>query len=802
VVAPRTLSLPLLALAALLCVGAGARAGDAPPRQSGTQVVVTLAAPPLAEATGGGARATARIEREQAAFLAALRARMPDATVRWRYRLVANGLAVVVAPREVGRLRGLPGVRDVYPATSYAVARTQANAGPARVGAQALWGPALATAGQGVKIGIIDTGIDQSHPYFSPAGYTMPPGFPKGDRRYTTAKVIVARSFPAPGYEHTDARLPVDEDGHGTHVAGIAAGNADVPTDTDERLSGIAPRAYLGNYRALAVDDAVSGSNGTAAELVAAIEAAVADGMDVINLSLGEAEVDPTRDIVALALDAAAQAGVVPVVVAGNEAESYGRGSIFSPGSSERAITVGALDIPDRGPPTAAGFSSVGPSPLSLRLKPDVAAPGVGVLSAAPGGGWATSSGSSMAGPHVTGIAALLRQRHPEWTPAQVKEAIVDTAVPVKATPSPTRVGAGLVDASAADRPLVGASPTSLSFGLVPVGTTASGDVSLEDLGGGAGAWTTRLQRVSPTRGAAIAVPSTVEVPGTLRLTMTAAPGALAGDLSGVLVLSRDGVTRRVPFWGRVTSPKLGTEPVTRLTRPGVYRGTTRGRSARVRSYRYPDRAPGVPALMRGPERVYRVVLDGPVANFGVAVTHRAAGVTVQPRVVQAGDENRLTGWPGLPVAVNPYLDTYGDPLPVAGAVRPAAGAFDVVFDSPTAAGAGAFTFRLWVDDRTPPRARLLTGAVTTGDALQVRVSDGGAGVDPGALAAEIDGASVSARLRNGIVRLRTAGLAPGRHRLRLQVSDYQESRNTENVPAILPNTRVLKAGFVVRAAR
>src|SRR5207344_1359218 len=123
-----------------------------------------------------------------------------------------------------------------------------------------------------------------------------------------------------------------------------------------ERVSGVAPRAYLGNYRALAVEDAVSGSNGTAAELVAAIEAAVADGMDVINLSLGEAEIEPSRDIVALALDAAAAAGVVPVVVAGNEVGSYGRGSIFSPGTSERAITVGALDLPESGPPTAADF--------------------------------------------------------------------------------------------------------------------------------------------------------------------------------------------------------------------------------------------------------------------------------------------------------------------------------------------------------------------------------------------------------------------------------------------------------------
>ena len=97
----------------------------------------------------------------------------------------------------------------------------------------------------------------------------------------------------------------------------------------------LASRAYLGNYKALTVPtDAGFGLNGNSPELVAAIEAAVADGMDVINLSLGEVEIEPTRDLVARALDAAAAAGVVPVVAAGNELGDYGRGSIVSPGTS------------------------------------------------------------------------------------------------------------------------------------------------------------------------------------------------------------------------------------------------------------------------------------------------------------------------------------------------------------------------------------------------------------------------------------------------------------------------------------
>ncbi len=93
-------------------------------------------------------------------------------------------------------LRGLPGVRDVYESVPY---EPQLDRSPAQIGAPTVWGANLATSGQGMKIGIIDTGVDPNHPFFDPDGYTMPPGFPKGQRQYTTAKVIVARAFPPPG---------------------------------------------------------------------------------------------------------------------------------------------------------------------------------------------------------------------------------------------------------------------------------------------------------------------------------------------------------------------------------------------------------------------------------------------------------------------------------------------------------------------------------------------------------------------------------------------------------------------------
>jgi hypothetical protein len=122
-----------------------------------------------------------------------------------------------------------------------------------------------------------------------------------------------------------------------------------------------------------------------------------------------------------------------------------------------------------------------------------------------------------------------------------------------------------------------------------------------------------------------------------------------------------------------------------------------------------------------------------------------------------------------------------------------------VVFDSPNRRRAGAFTFRFWVNDVTPPRLALLTRTVSRGSPqLVVRATDGGSGVDPQSIVARVDGKEREAAFRDGTVRVDVGGLRPGRHALRLQVSDFQETRNTENNARILPNTRVLQATFVI----
>jgi subtilisin family serine protease len=781
-------------------------AADGPSLPTGaastSEVVVLLDSPSLARAPG----TAARIDAEQRMFRRELAADVPSARVGWRYRLVANGFSVTLPSRDVARVRALSGVRDVLPTASYA---PQSESTPQEIGATAIWGQSLDTAGQGVKIGIIDSGIDPEHPYFDPAGYAMPPGFPKGQQRFTTAKVIVARVFaPKTGATAASVRLAYspNDSTHGTHVAGIAAGNADTPTGQG-RVSGVAPRAYLGNYKVFVETDTGLSPNANSAAIVAAVEAAVADGMDVINFSGGEPEIEPSRDIVALALDAAAAAGVVPVVAAGNDYNDFGAGSVSSPGNAEGAIAVGAVEI--RGGTTAkkthADFSSVGPTPISLRLKPDVAAPGVDVLSSVSGGGWAEYSGTSMASPHVAGAAALLRQRHPAWTVPQLKSALVQSGVDSvdedNRPAGPRFQGGGVVALERSDRPLLFADPTAVSFGLLGRGQTVSRTVGLDDAGGGAGTWNVSLVVRDSPKGMHLSVPSTVTVPGELTVSTTAAQGSVPGDLDAYVKLRRGSDVRRVPVWGHVTADALARHIVLELLKPGVYRSSTLKQRSFVTRYRYPETPSGVgvTTVLRGPERVFRIRLTKRVANFGVVVTRRGSGSHVEPRVVAGLDENRLTGYAGLPVDHNPYLESFQEPVLAAGALSPTPGVYAVVFDSAGRAGAGSFTFRYWVNDVTPPTLRLRTRSVRAGERLRIGAVDTGSGVYADSIIASIDGNLVRGRFRSGVISIGTNTLAPGTHRLRLRVSDYQESKNTENVARILPNTRWLTASFRVR---
>src|SRR5256884_251394 len=204
-------------------------------------------------------------------------------------------------------------------------------------------------AGAGIKIGDIDSGIDETHPFFDPTGFTYPAGFPKCDAadsnshhqdqdcNYVSPKVIVAKVFYNKAHQQAlDAQAIQD---HGTHTAGIAAGvtgqTAVVNGVNIDDMSGIAPGAWLGNYNVFpgAVDNARS------EDILNAVDAAIADGMDVLNLSLGGGY-HGNNDLLANGLDNAVDAGVVVAVAAGNSGP--GAGTLESPGRARKVITVGA----------------------------------------------------------------------------------------------------------------------------------------------------------------------------------------------------------------------------------------------------------------------------------------------------------------------------------------------------------------------------------------------------------------------------------------------------------------------------
>ena len=273
---------------------------------------------------------------------------LPEGKVRGQFETVFNGLAVLLRPEDVPLVRQLPEVEEVTASISYRKALDEAL--PLSNVPSAWNHPGIGgeeNAGVGIKIGIIDTGIDITHPMFQDPSLTPPGGFPrfteptlaclKSDERFTNRKIIVARNYisllgnPDP---NCDAE---DRDGHGSFVAAAAAGRrATAPLAS---IAGVAPKAFLGSYKVFGTP----GTNDTASveALLKAIDDAVNDGMDVINLSVGAPTNNlPQNDLLSQAVATAVASGVTVVVAAGNEGP--GTGTIVSPGISPAAITVGS----------------------------------------------------------------------------------------------------------------------------------------------------------------------------------------------------------------------------------------------------------------------------------------------------------------------------------------------------------------------------------------------------------------------------------------------------------------------------
>lgn len=281
-----------------------------------------------------------------------LRDNARNVEVMREYSVAFNGLAVKLNREHPAKLWQVPGVNHVQLSRMF---DPMMNISTGLIGAPAVW-TALggqSFAGLGIKIGIIDTGINQTHPFFDPSAMPAPPsGFPKCDARnsavgipntscnFTTNKVIVARVYQT--LTNHDAR---DQRGHGSHVSGTAAGVAGVsaPGFAMTALSGVAPKAWLGNYNVFP-GTGVFPLGGSAFEhdIAMAVEDAVKDGMDVINLSLGGGAIP--KDLLQEVVNSAVDAGVVAAVAAGNAGP--GAGTISSPGIAGKAITAGASTNP------------------------------------------------------------------------------------------------------------------------------------------------------------------------------------------------------------------------------------------------------------------------------------------------------------------------------------------------------------------------------------------------------------------------------------------------------------------------
>ena len=316
---------------------------------------------------------------------------------RTEFRLAFDGFTVRV---DIGTLRSILESEDLpfsfYP--DLPVNATLADS-VAQIGADQLHAQTDANGdavtGLGVVVAILDTGVDYDHPDL---GGGFGPGY----------KVVGGYDFV------NDDPDPMDDNGHGTHVAGIVAASGGI--------EGVAPDATILAYKVLSA----SGS-GSMSDVILGIEAAMdpdgdgdtSDHADVISMSLGgSGDVD---DPVCISVAEAVAAGIVVVVAAGNSGPALG--TVASPGLAPEAVTVGAADDSW----ALAEFSSRGTMP-DLAIKPEISAPGVDIVSTIPGDGYGSMSGTSMATPHVSGGAALLIQLHPTWTPEQVKSAIVTGA--------------------------------------------------------------------------------------------------------------------------------------------------------------------------------------------------------------------------------------------------------------------------------------------------------------------------------------------------------------------------------------
>ncbi|SES31232.1 S8 family peptidase [Actinokineospora terrae] len=392
----------------------------------------------------------------------------------------------------------------------------------AQIGAPAAWQAGLT--GAGVTVAVVDTGVDQTHPDLA-------------------GREVAERNF-------TDDPTTEDQVGHGTHVASTVAGGG-------AKYKGVAHGAKVIDAKVLSAT-----GGGQLSWIIAGVEWAVASGAKIVNLSLGGGdtpEVDPLEEAVNRL---SAEKGTLFVISAGNSGP--GARTVGTPGSADAALTVGSVERDDSVSP----FSSRGPRVGDGAIKPDITAPGSGIVAAKAANGvigdevepgYVALSGTSMAAPHVAGAAALLAQQHPDWTGAQLKAVLTASAKPT-AGEGAFAQGSGRVDVAKALTQSLTTVPGSVSLGtqLWPhqddvvvtkdlayrnsSATAVTLDVAVEGTGPDGKPAPAGFFGVSPAR---VTVPAGGSA--TVKVTGDARGGTVDGAYSGTVVASGSGQSLRTP---------------------------------------------------------------------------------------------------------------------------------------------------------------------------------------------------------------------------------------------------------------
>jgi subtilisin family serine protease len=301
-----------------------------------------------------------------------------------------SGSAMIATPDAIRVLAARPDVEMIWLDEQV---HTLLDVSVPLIGAPSVWKAGFT--GTGIRVGIVDTGIDSGHPDL-------------------VGRILVTRDFTGEG--------ETDNHGHGTHVAGIIGGTG---AQSGGKYRGVAPDCLFVIGKVLKGD-----GSGMMSDVIAGLEFVAEQHAQVVNLSLGGGANCDGTDALSVACDSVVDQGIVVCVAAGNSGP--GAGTLGSPGCAKKVITIGATDKQDG----IADYSSRGPS-LDGRVKPDLCFPGSSIHSCRAKNTsmgqpiddyYTTASGTSMATPHATGSSALLLQAQPKLVPQQIKDALMNSA--------------------------------------------------------------------------------------------------------------------------------------------------------------------------------------------------------------------------------------------------------------------------------------------------------------------------------------------------------------------------------------